>query len=84
MEPGRLVVAITVVPVKEPGADLEPAASHTPAGGVAQSSNAFGVFFNGIPAPILCSMPSRYHVHLRLPDCHADKWNALEFTLVPH
>ena len=35
------------------GADLAAAAPYIPPGGVAQSSNTFGVFLNGILAPIL-------------------------------
>jgi uncharacterized protein (TIGR03437 family) len=46
------------------GADLAPAAPDTPAGGVAQSSDAFGVFFNGIPAPILYSSTQQINVQV--------------------
>jgi len=46
------------------GADLAPAAPYTPAGGVAQSSNTFGVFFNGIPAPILYSSGQQINVQV--------------------
>jgi uncharacterized protein (TIGR03437 family) len=47
------------------GADLAPAAPFTPPGGVTQSSNSFGVFFNGIPAPILYSSPQQ--INLQVP-----------------
>jgi len=46
------------------GADLAAAAPCTPAGGVAQSSNAFGVFFNGIAAPILYSSAQQINVQV--------------------
>lgn len=46
------------------GADLAPAAPYTPAGGVAPSSNTFGVFFNGIPAPILYSSSQQINVQV--------------------
>jgi uncharacterized protein (TIGR03437 family) len=46
------------------GADLAPAAPYTPAGGVAQSSSTFGVFFNGIPAPILYSSAQQINVQV--------------------
>lgn len=46
------------------GADLAPAAPYTPAGGVAESSNTFGVFFNGIPAPILYSSGQQINVQV--------------------
>jgi len=54
--PGQLVALF--------GADLAPAAPYTPAGGVAQSSNALGVFFNGIPAPILYSSAQQINVQV--------------------
>jgi uncharacterized protein (TIGR03437 family) len=47
------------------GADLAPALPYIPTGGVAESSNAFGVFFNGIPAPILYS--SAQQINLQVP-----------------
>ncbi len=46
------------------GADLAPAAPYNPTGGVAQSSNTFGVFFNGIPAPILYSSTQQINVQV--------------------
>src|ERR1039458_8316353 len=46
------------------GADLAPAAPYNPTGGVAQSSNTFGVFFNGIPAPILYSSAQQINVQV--------------------
>jgi uncharacterized protein (TIGR03437 family) len=46
------------------GADLAPAAPYTPPGGVAPSSNTFGVFFNGIPAPILYSSSQQINVQV--------------------
>jgi uncharacterized protein (TIGR03437 family) len=45
--------------------DLGPAIPNTPAGGVAQSSSSFGVFFNGIPAPILYS--SAQQINIQVP-----------------
>ena len=46
------------------GADLAPAAPYIPAGGVAQSSNTFGVFFNGIPAPVIYSSAQQINVQV--------------------
>jgi uncharacterized protein (TIGR03437 family) len=46
------------------GTDLAPAAPFTPAGGVAASSATFGVFFNGIPAPILYSSARQINVQV--------------------
>jgi uncharacterized protein (TIGR03437 family) len=46
------------------GANLAPAAPYTPAGGVAQSRNTFGVFFNGIPAPVLYSSAQQINVQV--------------------
>jgi uncharacterized protein (TIGR03437 family) len=46
------------------GADLAPAAPYSPTGGVAPSSNTFGVFFNGIPAPILYSSAQQINVQV--------------------
>ena len=46
------------------GTDLAPAAPFTPSGGVAPSSAAFGVFFNGIPAPILYSDAQQINVQV--------------------
>jgi uncharacterized protein (TIGR03437 family) len=54
--PGELVTLF--------GADLAPAAANIPAGGVAQSSNTFGVFFNGIPAPVLYSSAQQINVQV--------------------
>jgi uncharacterized protein (TIGR03437 family) len=47
------------------GVDLAAAAPSVPMGGVAQSSAAFGVFFNGIAAPILYS--SAQQINLQVP-----------------
>jgi uncharacterized protein (TIGR03437 family) len=46
------------------GTDLAPAAPFTPPGGVAASSATFGVFFNGIPAPILYSSAQQVNVQV--------------------
>jgi uncharacterized protein (TIGR03437 family) len=46
------------------GTDLASAAPNVPAGGVAQSSNTFGVFFNGIPAPILYTSAQQINVQV--------------------
>ncbi len=46
------------------GTDLAPAAPFIPSGGVAASSAAFGVFFNGIPAPILYSAAQQINVQV--------------------
>jgi uncharacterized protein (TIGR03437 family) len=46
------------------GADLASAAPSIPAGGVAKSSNSFGVFFNGIPAPILYAFGQQINVQV--------------------
>jgi uncharacterized protein (TIGR03437 family) len=46
------------------GANLAPAIPYIPAGGVVQSSNTFGVFFNGIPAPILYSSDQQINVQV--------------------
>jgi uncharacterized protein (TIGR03437 family) len=54
--PGQLVAIF--------GADVAPAAPYMLAGGVAQSSSALGVFFNGIPAPILYSPAQQINVQV--------------------
>jgi uncharacterized protein (TIGR03437 family) len=54
--PGQLVAIY--------GVDLGPAIPNVPKGGVAQSTNAFGVFFNGIPAPILYSAAQQINVQV--------------------
>jgi len=46
------------------GADLAPASPFLPPGGVAASSATFGVFFNGIPAPILYSSAQQINVQV--------------------
>lgn len=46
------------------GTDLAPAAPFIPASGVAASSATFGVFFNGIPAPILYSSAQQINVQV--------------------
>ena len=46
------------------GTDLAPAAPFTPTGGVAASSATLGVFFNGIPAPILYSSAQQINVQV--------------------
>jgi uncharacterized protein (TIGR03437 family) len=46
------------------GIDLAPDAPYIPTGGVAQSSNALGVFFNGIPAPIIYSSAQQINVQV--------------------
>jgi uncharacterized protein (TIGR03437 family) len=46
------------------GANIAPAFPFTPTGGVAQSTNTFGVFFNGIPAPILYSSDQQINVQV--------------------
>jgi uncharacterized protein (TIGR03437 family) len=46
------------------GADLASAAPSIPAGGVAQSSKTFGVFFNGIAAPILYAFGQQINVQV--------------------
>lgn len=46
------------------GADLAPAAPYIPAGGVATSTSSFGVFFNGIAAPILYSSAQQINVQV--------------------
>jgi uncharacterized protein (TIGR03437 family) len=46
------------------GADLASAAPSIPAGGVAKSSKTFGVFFNGIPAPILYALGQQINVQV--------------------
>ncbi|SPF34668.1 exported hypothetical protein [Candidatus Sulfopaludibacter sp. SbA4] len=47
------------------GVDLGPAIPSVPSGGVAQSTDTFGVFFNGIPAPILYS--SAQQINIQVP-----------------
>jgi uncharacterized protein (TIGR03437 family) len=54
--PGELVTLF--------GADLAPAAANIPMGGVAQSSSTFGVFFNGIAAPVLYSSAQQINVQV--------------------
>jgi uncharacterized protein (TIGR03437 family) len=46
------------------GTDLAPAGPFIPPGGVAASSATFGVFFNGIPAPILYSSAQQVNVQV--------------------
>jgi uncharacterized protein (TIGR03437 family) len=46
------------------GTDLAPATAFLPPGGVAASSSTFGVFFNGIPAPILYSAAQQINVQV--------------------
>ncbi len=46
------------------GDDLAPEVPYIPKGGVAKSSNTFGVFFNGIPAPILYSAAQQINVQV--------------------
>jgi uncharacterized protein (TIGR03437 family) len=46
------------------GTDLAPASPFTPPAGVAASSASFGVFFNGIPAPILYSSAQQINVQV--------------------
>lgn len=46
------------------GANLASAFPFNPTGGVAQSTNTFGVFFNGIPAPILYSSDQQINVQV--------------------
>ncbi len=54
--PGQLVSVF--------GTDLAPETPFIPAAGVAASSAAFGVFFNGIPAPILYSGAQQINVQV--------------------
>ena len=54
--PGQLIAIF--------GMDLGPAIPYTPKGGVAQSTSTFGVFFNGIPAPILYSSAQQINVQV--------------------
>lgn len=56
LAPGQLVSLF--------GDDLAPAAPFTPASGVSSSTNDFGVFFNGIPAPILYSSGQQMNVQV--------------------
>jgi uncharacterized protein (TIGR03437 family) len=46
------------------GTDLAPATPFTPAGGVAGSTASFGVFFNGIAAPILYASAQQINVQV--------------------
>lgn len=46
------------------GADLAPAAPFTPPGGVTASTSDFGVFFNGVPAPILYASAQQINVQV--------------------
>jgi uncharacterized protein (TIGR03437 family) len=46
------------------GADIAPAAPFIPPGGLAPSTSSFGVFFNGIPAPILYSSGQQINVQV--------------------
>jgi uncharacterized protein (TIGR03437 family) len=46
------------------GVDLGPAIPHIPEGGVAQSTSTFGVFLNGIPAPILYSSAKQINIQV--------------------
>jgi uncharacterized protein (TIGR03437 family) len=46
------------------GTDLAPATPFLPPSGVAESSSTFGVFFNGIPAPILYSAAQQINVQV--------------------
>ena len=54
--PGELISLI--------GTDLASAVLSNPTGGVVQSSATFGVFFNGIPAPILYSSAQQINVQV--------------------
>jgi uncharacterized protein (TIGR03437 family) len=67
VDPADYVQLRTVAPgqlISLFGTDLAPAAPFTPPGGVAPSSAAFGVFFNGIPAPILYSSAQQINVQV--------------------
>jgi uncharacterized protein (TIGR03437 family) len=55
--PGQLIAIF--------GMDLGPAIAYIPKGGVAQSTSTFGVFFDGIPAPILYS--SAQQINIQVP-----------------
>jgi uncharacterized protein (TIGR03437 family) len=46
------------------GTNLAPVVPFTPPGPITQSTDAFGVFFNGIPAPILYSSPQQINVQV--------------------
>jgi uncharacterized protein (TIGR03437 family) len=54
--PGQLISLI--------GADLAPALPSNPTGAVVPSSKTFGVFFNGIPAPILYALAGQINVQV--------------------
>jgi uncharacterized protein (TIGR03437 family) len=54
--PGQLITLF--------GANLASQFPFNPTGGVAQSTNTFGVFFNGIPAPILYSSDQQINVQV--------------------
>ncbi len=54
--PGQLIAIF--------GIDLGPAIPFIPKGGVAQSTSTFGVFFDGIPAPILYSSAQQINVQV--------------------
>jgi uncharacterized protein (TIGR03437 family) len=56
LAPGQLVSLF--------GEDLAPAASFVPPGGFSSSTSDFGVFFNGIPAPILYSSGQQINVQV--------------------
>jgi len=56
VEPGQLLTIL--------GADIAPADPFTPPGGVAASTDDFGVFFNGIPAPIVFSSAQQINVQV--------------------
>jgi uncharacterized protein (TIGR03437 family) len=56
LAPGQLVSLF--------GEDLAPAASFVPPHGVSSSTSDFGVFFNGIPAPILYSSGQQINVQV--------------------
>jgi uncharacterized protein (TIGR03437 family) len=67
LDPADFVQLSTVAPgqlLSLFGTDLAPAAPFLPPAGVAASSSTFGVFFNGIPAPILYSAAQQINVQV--------------------
>jgi uncharacterized protein (TIGR03437 family) len=56
VSPGQLIAIY--------GVDLGPAIPYIPKGGVAPSTSTFGVFFDGIPAPILYSSAQQINVQV--------------------
>ena len=67
VDPADYVQLTTVAPgqlLSLFGADLAPATPFIPPAGVAGSSAAFGVFFNGIPAPVLYSAAQQINVQV--------------------